>query len=64
MFKAVKSNSKIVFTQVLIIDLTSVPYLDQTACKAFIEWVGSVDEKAHISLVAPEGQFLIKFPSS
>ena len=42
----------------LIIDLTSVPYLDQTACKAFIEWLGSVDEKAHFSLVAPEGKFL------
>ena len=40
---------------VLIIDLTSVPYLDQTACKAFIEWVGSIDDKAHVSLVAPEG---------
>ena len=42
---------------VLIIDLTSVPYLDQTACKAFIEWVGSIDEKAHVSLVAPEGKY-------
>ena len=43
---------------VLIIDLTSVPYLDQTACKAFIEWVGSIDEKAHVSLVAPEGKYI------
>ena len=43
--------------QVLIIDLTCVPYLDQTACKAFIEWIGFVQEKAHILMVAPEGQY-------
>jgi len=41
---------------VMIIDLTSVPYIDQTACKAFIEWVNSVDDLCYPSLVAPEGE--------
>jgi len=40
---------------VMIIDLTSVPYIDQTACKAFIEWINSVEDLCYASLVAPEG---------
>lgn len=41
--------------KLFIIDLKSVPYIDQTACKALIEWIGSVDNKAHLAIVAHDG---------
>ena len=41
--------------KLFIVDLKSVPYIDQTACKALIEWIGSVDDKAHLAIVAHDG---------
>ena len=41
--------------KLFIVDLKSVPYIDQTACKALIEWIGSVDNKAHLAIVAHDG---------
>ena len=41
--------------KLFIIDLKSVPYIDQTACKALIEWIESVDDKAHLAIVAHDG---------
>ena len=45
--------------QVYIIDLTSVPHIDQTACKAFIEWIDSVKDIAEVCLVVPEGNLIV-----
>ena len=36
--------------------MTCVPYIDQTACQAFIEWINSVREFVEVSLVVPEGK--------
>ena len=33
-----------------------MPYIDQTACQAFIEWINSVKEFVEVSLVVPEGK--------
>ena len=41
----------------MVIDLTSVPYLDQSAAKAFIDWMSSVHDQCFPSIVAPEGKY-------
>ena len=44
------------FQIVFILDLTCVPYIDQTACQAFMEWINSVKELVEVSLAVPEGK--------
>ena len=41
----------------MVVDLTSVPYLDQSAAKAFIDWMSSVHDQCFPSIVAPEGKY-------
>ena len=35
--------------------MTAVPYIDQSAAKAFVEWMVTAQNQCFPSLIAPEG---------